>query len=172
MSVEDMMAKSSEDTHQADPDDGPVPGVVDAASKRGPGRPPKAPTKAQAAATGAQDAPAAAPASDDVAELKKMIATQAKAIEKLQNKVDPVAPSAAPQPLHMRASVLPIDVEATGKMTGARAAALTGVAYEELISYTVRAPLNVDGKPISNRRVLIVARTDSSKTAVELGEDD
>jgi hypothetical protein len=152
MSVEDSQVV--EDTH----DDEGQP--IEAPKRRG--RPPKA----------APDPAEPGAASDEVAELKAMLAAQAQELDKLRQKVDPVPPSAAPLPLYRTAGVHPIDVESTQKMNGARASELTGVPYDELMSFVVRAPLNVDGKPITSKRVLIVSTTAATKVAVELPEDE
>jgi len=80
------------------------------------------------------------------------------------------AVTAQETPLYRSASVNPIDVEATKAMTGAKAASLVGVNFDDVQGYAVRAPRNVDGEPISERDVLIVVLNDGSKVAVSMAD--
>jgi hypothetical protein len=71
-------------------------------------------------------------------------------------------------PLAIRVGVWPVDGEATKAMTATKAAQIIGIEVAEVMGYSVRAPRNVDGEPISEQAHLIVSLTDSTKQAVPL----
>lgn len=73
------------------------------------------------------------------------------------------------RPLSVTASALPLDAEATKAMTGAEAAKRLGVDVEDLLAFAVRAPLNVDGKPLAEKAIIVGSMSYGKKVAVEIG---
>ena len=78
-----------------------------------------------------------------------------------------VPPPPAPPPLHVQAAFQPVDVEATKEMKASDVASKLDVELDDLLGFSIRTPLNLDGQPMGDKGVLTGVLVSGEKVAVE-----